>query len=174
MEVSYLDQGIAITQQKFATDLLRDSGISTFKKVVTPLPLNLKLHSTDAPLYSNPTHYRSLVGKLNFLTHTRPNLAFTVQTLSQFMQHPTKAHYKALTHTLNYLASTVGRGILLKASKTSIGVHVWILGVLLVVTFFSLAIPLLVGSPKSSLQYPNPPLKQNIVPCLSLTPKSLR
>ena len=110
LEVFYLDTGIAITQQKFANELLRASGISQFKKVVTPLPLNLKLHMSDSPLYSNPTHYRSLVGKLNFLTHTRPDLAFTVQTLSQFMQSPTEAHYSALTHTLNYLASTINQG----------------------------------------------------------------
>ena len=116
LEVSYLDQGIAITQHKFAKDLLHDSGLSSFKKTATPLPVNLKLHATDSPLYSNPTHYRSLVGKLNFLTHTRPDLAFTVQILSQFMQHPTEAHYQALTHTLNYVSSTIGHGILLKAS----------------------------------------------------------
>lgn len=116
LEISYLPHGIAISQKKFASDLLRASGIQSFKKAVTPLPLHLKLHAADAPLYSNPTHYRSLVGKLNFLTHTRPDLAFTVQTLSQFMQNPTDAHYQALTHTLNYLASTIDHGILLKAS----------------------------------------------------------
>ena len=107
LKVSYLDQGIAITQHKFTKDLLRDSGLSSFKKAATPLPVNIKLHATDSPLYSNPTHYRSLVGKLNFLTLNRPDLAFTVQTLGQFMQNPTEAHYQALTHTLNYVSSTI-------------------------------------------------------------------
>lgn len=82
LEVSHLATGIAITQRKFAKELLQNSGISHFKKAVTPLPFNLKLHVDDSPLYSNPTHYRSLVGKLNFLTNTRPDLSFTVQTLS--------------------------------------------------------------------------------------------
>ena len=117
LKVSYLDHGISITQQKFSKDLLRASGLSTFKRVVTPLPLNLKLHLSDSLLYPNPTHYRSLVGKINFLTHTHPDLAFTVQTLSQFMQNPTEAHYQALTHTLHYFAYTLGQGILLKASN---------------------------------------------------------
>lgn len=115
LEVSY---GIVVSQKKFISDLLRDLGLATFKKVVTPLPVNLKLHCSDSPLYSDPTRYRSLIGKLNFLTHTRPDLSFTVQALSQFMQSPTDLHYQALVHTLNYVATTAGQGILLKASDT--------------------------------------------------------
>ena len=63
-----------------------------------------------------PQLYRSLVGKLGFPTHTRPDLTYTVQTLSQYMQSPTKDHFQALQHTLNYVYSTAGQGILLCAS----------------------------------------------------------
>jgi len=64
----------------------------------------------------DPTYYRSMVGKLNFLTHTTPDLSFTAQTLSQFMQHPPTSHLQALQHTLKYLQGIVGQGILLKAT----------------------------------------------------------
>lgn len=101
IEINYLPDGITMSQHKFTHELLRDSGLSTFKHVVTPLPLNLKLQKANSPPFSDPQLYRSLVGKLNFLTHTRPDLAFTVQTLSQYMQAPTTAHFQALTHTLN-------------------------------------------------------------------------
>ena len=74
--------------------------MNTFKKVATPLPLNFKLQSFNSPLFYEPTKYRSLVGKLNFLT-TRP----------------TEIHYQALIHTLNYVATTAGQGILLKATN---------------------------------------------------------
>jgi len=57
-----------------------------------------------------------MVGKINFLTHTRPDLSFTAQTLSQFMQHPSTSHLQALHHTLKYLQGTVGQGMLLRAT----------------------------------------------------------
>ena len=60
--------------------------------------------------------YKQLVGKLNFLTSTKPDLSFTVQTLSQFMQAPSIDHCNALLHTLNYVSSTTGQGILFKDS----------------------------------------------------------
>lgn len=86
------------------------------KGAVTPLPQNLKLQTDKGSLLPDPTLYRSLVGKLNFLTHTRPDLAFTVQCLSQFMQSPRTSHLEALHHTLRYVAQTAGQGILLQAS----------------------------------------------------------
>lgn len=115
-EVTYLDAGIVLSQIKFTIDLLHTSNIKTFKKVSSPLPLNLKLYSNDSALFHDPTHYKSIIGKLNFFTHTRPYLTFTFQTLSQYMQNPIDLHYKALEHTLNYVATTKGHGILLKDS----------------------------------------------------------
>ena len=114
-EVTYVE-GLVLSQKKFTNDLLQDSGLSPYKKVVTPLPLNLKLHSNDSPLHPDATKYRSFVGKLNFLTNTRPDLFFVVQSLSKYMQNPTENHFKALHHTLHYVAATCGQGILLKGS----------------------------------------------------------
>lgn len=88
--------------------------MTNFRKVVTPLPLNLKLNPTNGDLLQDGEHYRSLVGKLNFLTNTRPDISFTVQTLSQFMQSSRSPHWDALIHTLNYIYSTSGQGIVLK------------------------------------------------------------
>lgn len=87
------------------------------KHAVTPLPLNLKLTMADGLLIPNPKLYRSLVGKLNYLTNTRPGLSYDVQTLSQFMRTPRFPHLQALNHTLRYVAYTIGHGILLEASN---------------------------------------------------------
>ena len=57
-----------------------------------------------------------MVGKLNFLNNTRPDLCFTVQTLSQFLQHPRTSHLQALLHTLAYIQGTSTQGILLSGA----------------------------------------------------------
>ena len=116
IEVSYISEGITLTQNKFTQDLLQASNMDAFKPAVTPLPQNLKLSSSEGVLLSNPLYYRRMVGKLNFLTHTRPDLAYFVQHLSQFMQQPRDTHLQALHHTICYVAHTAGQGILMKGA----------------------------------------------------------
>ncbi|KAL8145624.1 hypothetical protein AgCh_003680 [Apium graveolens] len=118
LEIGYLTDGIVVTQHKFTKELLSDCGLDLHKRVVTPLPVTLKLSTDSGTLFPDPELYRSLVGKLNFLTHTRPDLSFAVQTLSQFMHFPRSTHFEALHHTLRYVAHTVSQGILLKASSS--------------------------------------------------------
>ncbi|XP_057526479.1 uncharacterized mitochondrial protein AtMg00810-like [Amaranthus tricolor] len=114
--VAYVHDGIILSQHKFAKDLLATAGLSSYKSAVTPLPLNLQLSSIEGTLLHDATYYRSMVGKLNFLTHTRPDLTYSVQHLSQFMQQPREPHLQALHHTISYVAHTAGQGILLKGS----------------------------------------------------------
>lgn len=68
IEVNYLDNGIMLSQRKFTQDLLDSSSFDLSKPATTPLPLHLKLSQTDGELISNPELFRSLVGKLNYLT----------------------------------------------------------------------------------------------------------
>lgn len=116
IEVSYTSTNVILHQNKFTKELLSDSCFDTFKRVVTPLPTNLKLSAHEGKLLDNPTLYRGVVGKLNFLTHTRPDLSYAVQALSQFMQTPRDSHWRALKHTLNYVYNTCGQGILMDGS----------------------------------------------------------
>lgn len=116
IEVSEVSQGIVLTQKNCTNKLLVESGLTQFRHGVTPLPINLKLQAIEGALLPNPS-YRSLVGKLNFLTHTRPHLSYTVQVLSQFMQCPRYKHFKALKHTLCCVFHIAGQGILLKGSN---------------------------------------------------------
>lgn len=114
IEVNYLPSGIVLSQSKFTKELLEEAEFKATdsnrtKKVLTPLPMNLKLSAQEGILLENPTPYKSLVGKLNLLTNTRPDLAYTVQTLSQFMQSPRTSHWKALQYTLTYVYNTCGQ-----------------------------------------------------------------
>ncbi|XP_015166623.1 uncharacterized mitochondrial protein AtMg00810-like [Solanum tuberosum] len=79
--------------------------------VTAPLECNLKLQADEGPPLTDPTHYRKLVGKLNFLTHTRMDIAYSVQYLSQFMQAPREPHLKAAIHVLRYLKNDPTLGI---------------------------------------------------------------
>uniref|UniRef100_A0A803M681 Reverse transcriptase Ty1/copia-type domain-containing protein n=1 Tax=Chenopodium quinoa TaxID=63459 RepID=A0A803M681_CHEQI len=115
MEIGYNNHCITLSQAKFTREIL-ESGLNPFKSFATPLPLHLKLNSDDRDVLDDPLSYRCLVRKLNFLTHTRLDLAFTVHSLSQFMQIPRSPHMQALTHALNYVASTANQGIIFKGA----------------------------------------------------------
>lgn len=117
IEVSFCSDGIALCQRKFAKELLTEAAIDISHPMCTPLPVHLKISTEDGSLIPNPELYRSLVGKLNYLTNTRPDLSYTVQTLSQYMHAPRNTHLSTLNHTLRYLASTVNQGILLNGSN---------------------------------------------------------
>ena len=118
IEASYYNKGVVLTQCKYTTELIRDSTSSNLKFHVIILPLNFKMSINDSTPLSNPTLYRSFVEKLNFSTHTRLDLSYSVQALSQHMQHPCEHHLQALKHTLCYLSTTIGQGILLVASDS--------------------------------------------------------
>ena len=105
--------------------------------------MNLKLLANEGDLFKDPTLYRRLIGKLNFLTHTKLDLSYTIQTLSQFMQSPRIPHWKALQHTLNYIYSTCGQvsfykgkaGMFYRPSLILTGLHALILRDLLLAMF---------------------------------------
>ncbi|GAA0187174.1 transmembrane signal receptor [Lithospermum erythrorhizon] len=81
---------------------------------ITSNPEYTKLVPANSPPLSNPEYYRSMVGKLNFLTITRPDLDFSIQTLSQFLQQPDQSHLAALEHVLDYVSNIVRQGLLLR------------------------------------------------------------
>lgn len=78
MEVSSVPNGMLLSLGKCSRELLEESCLNVFKKTITPLLLNLKLFVDEVTLLTNPSLYRSLLGMLNFLTNTKPNLSSVV------------------------------------------------------------------------------------------------
>ncbi|WMV09373.1 hypothetical protein MTR67_002758 [Solanum verrucosum] len=64
----------------------------------------------------DPAIYRRLIGKLNYLTHTRPDLSFTILTLRQYMQKPSISHFTATLRVLQYLKSNPTQGLFLNSN----------------------------------------------------------
>ena len=77
-------------------DVLEETGLLGSKPVETPMDPNVKLYEDQGELLSNPERYRCLVGKLNYLTITCPNISFAVSVLSQFMKDPRLPHWEAV------------------------------------------------------------------------------
>lgn len=76
---------VLISQRKFVLDLLKEYDCYNYSSLSSPLDPNVKLKAKEGTPISDPTYYRKLVGKLNFLTNTRLYITFSVQQLSQFM-----------------------------------------------------------------------------------------
>ena len=90
LEVWQNPREIFIAQGKYTVDILRKFGMMDCKSMATPMVSNLKkLHDsgTGSDLV-DPTMYRQLIGSPMYLVHTRPNICFTVDALSQFITEP--------------------------------------------------------------------------------------
>lgn len=83
--------------------MLKEFAVTTLTPLPSPLSPHLQLKLDKGEALQDPMLYRRLVGKLNYLTHTRPDLSFAVQFLSQFMKDPRIPHWEAAFHTLRYL-----------------------------------------------------------------------
>ncbi|CAL2244404.1 unnamed protein product [Prunus armeniaca] len=81
LEVHYQDNGdIFVNQAKYARDLFKKAGMDTCKPCLTPIKPHQSVLKDEGTLLSDPTLYRSLVGALQYLTFTRPDIAFAVNT----------------------------------------------------------------------------------------------
>ncbi|KAH0674692.1 hypothetical protein KY284_014877 [Solanum tuberosum] len=103
LEVLYKSDGVLISQRKFALDLLKEFDCLHCPCSPSPLDPTVKLQAKEGIVLSDPTFYRKLVGKLNFLTNTRLDISYAVQHLSQFLQDPREPHLHATFHLLRYI-----------------------------------------------------------------------
>lgn len=110
--------GIYLCQSKYISDLLTRSGITDTKVSSTPLEHNLHLIPGAGTPLRDPTLYRHLVGSLVYLTVTRPDIAYAVHTVSQFMAAPRSDHYAAVLRILRYLKGTMYHGLFFSSSSS--------------------------------------------------------
>jgi len=83
--------GLYLNQSKYVWYLLENASMQDCKPCSTPMAAGTSL-TDDGDLFSQPMLYRTLIGSLQYLTYTRPDIAFTVNKLSQFMTAPKMQH----------------------------------------------------------------------------------
>lgn len=90
------------------------SNMSNCNHATSSLSVKSFQNSYTASIISNIIEYMALVGSLQYLSLTRPDISYVVNKLSQFMHYPTSVHWLALKRLLKYLNDTIYKGILLK------------------------------------------------------------
>jgi len=93
-------------------DILEETCLLNSKPVDTPMDPNVKLLPNQGEPLSDSGRYRRLVGKLNYLTVTRPNISFAVSVVSQFLNSPCQEHMNALIRILKYIKGSPGKGLI--------------------------------------------------------------
>jgi hypothetical protein len=122
IEVNRLSDGILLTRTKYASDILRRAGMLDCKPITTPLSTSAKLSACDGdPLGPDDTSkYLSIMGALQYLPHTRPDLAFSINKVCQYLSTPTTFHWTTVKHILQYIKFTLGLGLKIRQSSSTL------------------------------------------------------
>lgn len=110
-EIISTKDGLFLSQQSHIRGLLTQHGMDGAKHVITHLSASQVLAVTNDTLHVDPTPYRKLIGLLQYLAFTRPNISFVVNKLS--------THWQALKHLLHYLKGTLYHGLFLNRKSPS-------------------------------------------------------
>jgi hypothetical protein len=111
LEIARSELGISVCQRKYALDILETTGLLASKPAKVPMDPNVKFSKDSGQLLDDPTSYRRLVGRLLYLTISRPDISFVVQVLSQFMDKPRVPHLDAATQVLRYIKASPAQGL---------------------------------------------------------------
>jgi histone deacetylase 1/2 len=122
IEVRKVDDGITLSQGRYALELLQRVGMRKCKPVTSPMSSTEKLSAQDGELLSSDdmTRYRSVVGGLQYLTLTRPDISFAVNKVCQYLHAPTVVHWSAVKRIMRYLKYTMHLGIRIRKSLSTL------------------------------------------------------
>ncbi|KAF5776249.1 putative RNA-directed DNA polymerase [Helianthus annuus] len=113
IEVARTVDGLVLSQRKYTLDLLEDTGMLGCRPSPFPMEQGLKLDNCQESPKVDAQQYRRLIGRLLYLQATRPDIAYSVNLLSQFVSDPREDHLFAAHRILRYLKSSPGQGVFL-------------------------------------------------------------
>ena len=117
IEVSRSKQGIFLSQRKYVLDLLFEVRMLECKSADTPIVQNHQLGIYVDQVPTDKERYQRIVDKLIYLSHTRPDIAYAVSVVSQFMHCPSEVHMNAVTRILRYLKFSPRKGLMFKKNN---------------------------------------------------------
>ena len=164
LEVNSHPKCLFLHQHKYTNDLISLAGLQSAAPVDTPHEVNVKFLRDEGDILPNPLLYRQLVGSLNYLTITRPDISFAVQQVSQFMHTPCHLHLDVVRRIIHYLKGTSHRELFFPTG-TSLNLVVIVMLIGQVGACF-LVLHLFLGKAKSKPGSLSLPLSLNIVLCL--------
>ena len=106
IEISQTSDGLHLSQSHYALTILERANTVHCKPISTPLKAKTRTSSNNV-LLEDPSYFRGLVGALQYLTLTRPDLSYSVNYASQFMHVPTVVHLKMVRRILRYVKGTI-------------------------------------------------------------------
>lgn len=118
LEVHRSETGIYIHQHKFVHDLLVEASLHDAKPLSLPVDYTVKLSADEGELIDDVSLYIKFIGKLLYLTTSRPDIAYIVNHLSQFLHKPRVPHLCALQRVLRYLKGTPFQGLFYPSDST--------------------------------------------------------
>ena len=107
IEVTRSKKGISISHRKYVLDLLIETDMLGCKPSDIPIKARKRTKSDGIPV--DREKYQRLVDRLIYLSHTRPDIAFAVSVVSQYMHSPKESHLEAVYEILRYLKGSPGR-----------------------------------------------------------------
>ena len=117
LEIARSKEGIYLCQRKYALDIIAESGLLGCKPTSFPMEENHQSALATGTLLKVLEKYCRLVGRLIYLTISRPELSYCVHILAQFMKTPQEVHWEAALRVVKYLKGNPGQGVLLSSNS---------------------------------------------------------
>ncbi|PKU86178.1 Retrovirus-related Pol polyprotein from transposon TNT 1-94 [Dendrobium catenatum] len=111
IQILHTSDGLHLSQSSYARDLLTRAGMTECKPISSPIPTKVLSSSAHLLVPADAEQFRHLVGSLQYLTITRPDISFTVNKLCQHMHQPLEDDFKLLKRLLRYIKGTIFFGL---------------------------------------------------------------